>query len=382
MCYMFNGHQFDCGVVNGEDGAPRVLATEVVEPERYNIVECHVCCQQFADAVSLASHDCIPTLQVRDRMPSSRVKSKDVNAYYRENSSLTGFSNNTVSSASYPFKCPTCHLTYSRSVDFAHHKCSSTSGTPRYRSAEYDDASERSDVAPSTYQQANSYSNSLGGHHTEQSYEGDNCHRKFDYLRSLLKDRPTDTHQSYVCDVCHKAFARLRHLQAHKRLHSGTELYICNTCAEAFTTSGELRSHKCSDSGGRWHVCDVCDKSFAYFHHLQDHKRLHFGTNLYLCDICTKAFATSSDLDKHKRCHKSYVSDMRDKTCADFHRKRVHSGTRTFVCNRCTKVFTTSFELIRHKLSHSCFTMYPCGVCGQAFLQQPELKEHKKMHSH
>jgi len=370
---MFNGQQLvGCGLINGEDGASRVLETGAVTPEHSGIVECHVCCQQFVDSVSLANHDCIPTLQVRNGMPGSRddrhnfVNSKDVTA----NSSMTGFSNSTVSSAhsksvsaTNPIKCRICHQTFSCAVDLAHHKCSAISRTSCIQksglSAKYHNTREHSDVA-------NSNSDGLSGHKNEPLCECDHSYQKFGCVGSLLKH--TETRQTYVCDVCHKAFAGLRQLQAHKRLHSGTELSICITCAEVFTTSGELSSHKCSDSGVKRHVCEVCDQSFAYFHELLDHKRLHFGTSLYLCDICTKAFATSSDLDKHKRCHKSYVSDMRDKTRADLQQhKHVRSGTKTFMCHSCTKVFTTSFELTRHKLRDSCFKMNPRDVVNRYF---------------
>lgn len=137
-------------------------------------------------------------------------------------------------------------------------------------------------------------------------------------------------------------------------------------------------------------VCTVCSKSFALPHKLESHMRTHEATKKHSCGTCSESFHRSDVLRhhilrEHKNGERPYKCDMCDKgflqNCDLKVHKRRHLGERPFACDICNKTYVTSTSLYEHRRTHTGQRPYVCNICHRGFVSMTGLSHHTNIHN-
>ena len=146
---------------------------------------------------------------------------------------------------------------------------------------------------------------------------------------SLVKTDPL-----YICDQCSKSFSTRYNLDAHLKIHDGTEKYVCETCSRRFNNINNYNSHLLVHNEDRTiYQCQVCHKLYlseqSFKSHIAD-----CGTGVEKvkekCDQCGNEYA---DLKDHLKLHESK-----------------DTGKKRYTCDMCTVEFNHRMQLHRHRV--------------------------------
>ncbi|XP_048002620.1 zinc finger protein 345-like isoform X2 [Leguminivora glycinivorella] len=133
--------------------------------------------------------------------------------------------------------------------------------------------------------------------------------------------------------------------------------------------------------------CHDCGKGFLAEEPYNNHQlRHHPSAGPYACEICKVRFNMQCRRQEHQDMHRlkffckncSFVSRNRHQARRHYD---MHAG-KTFECKHCGKLFNKSSTYLSHvRLAHPDMHV-SCDLCGEAFVGQAGLKQHKaKMHT-
>lgn len=173
--------------------------------------------------------------------------------------------------------------------------------------------------------------------------------------------------KQFMCNTprCHKKFSSRAYLELHEKTHGeDDEKVFCKVCKKQFCSRGSLKIHMQVHENSGSYLCWHCDKAFTYQHNLEAHQRTHLNLpRPFECKICKKTFVKQENLDSHSR---------------------LHTNNRPYICFHfpCDKRYTLKSSLVKHMLTHE-ERKHICDFpnCGKKFVQNCDLKVHKRIHS-
>ncbi|XP_063371912.1 zinc finger protein 37-like [Cydia amplana] len=133
--------------------------------------------------------------------------------------------------------------------------------------------------------------------------------------------------------------------------------------------------------------CHDCGKGFLAEEAYNNHQLRHSpSAGPYACEVCKVRFNMQCRRQEHQDMHRlkffckncSFVSRNRHQARRHYD---MHAG-KTFECKHCGKMFNKSSTYLSHvRLAHPDMHV-SCDLCGETFVGQAGLKQHKaKMHS-
>ncbi|XP_029645730.2 zinc finger protein 239-like [Octopus sinensis] len=201
-------------------------------------------------------------------------------------------------------------------------------------------------------------------------YNCENCMKVFSSEHELFTHQEMHNKKKpYHCDICGKSFVYNSVLTNHKRIHTGEKQFHCEICGKPFINNSALVIHIRSHTGEKPYLCGVCGKCFVDSSNLTRHKRIHTGENPFHCEICGKSFINNSALDIH--------------ICS-------HTGEKPYLCEICVVVTQEKNHSTVKYGENSLFkivvlystneNIFHCEVCSKSFVNNSDLKRHKKTH--
>ncbi|KAK2143592.1 hypothetical protein LSH36_829g00020 [Paralvinella palmiformis] len=236
-------------------------------------------------------------------------------------------------------------------------------------------------------------------HNNDRAYKCKVCNKAFIQSSQLKIHEKTHNRQVeaiYGCDLCKKKFLVPWNLQLHMRaVHSqGHKPFKCDKCEKAFTIKAYLARHKKSVHGSlkfSLSSCPVCSKQLSKFS-MRRHMLTHATEKKYVCKMCSKGFNFSHSLLVHLRVHTENISchcPICDVVFDDLagmrqHMKKQHRvdpWDKKFWCTTCNRCFFNKGMLSRHRREvHTAQRLYACDICGKAFKNERNLRQHMKGH--
>ena len=198
----------------------------------------------------------------------------------------------------------------------------------------------------------------------------------------------------FTCFHCETGYNEKCKLIAHMRIHTGEKPYTCNKCNKSFTRKQFLRVHEYGHSKIRTFVCSYCNKKFTFPSALRTHILRHKGIKKSCCEVCGNRFFSKEKLNEHiLRKHDNFsdfnLSKFTCSRCSTFVRKyhlerheathnKTHNKNKKLECLDCGKYYSSGELLVRHQRLHmdSECRPYACGLCGKAFSNQGNVKQH------
>lgn len=132
--------------------------------------------------------------------------------------------------------------------------------------------------------------------------------------------------------------------------------------------------------------CKYCGKKFAKIHGRNIHARFCNQSNAFKCVDCHLTFHTEDWLFIHrKNTHQEnlYRCKLCKETFTDEQSKVQHSimHERQFQCDKCGQQFLRNFQLEQHKLIHSAVGSFKCNKCPKTFKQYSTWWTHNRIHT-
>jgi uncharacterized Zn-finger protein len=135
-------------------------------------------------------------------------------------------------------------------------------------------------------------------------------------------------------------------------------------------------------------ICPICG---ALILNMTSHLRVHDDVRPYKCEYegCDKAFISNTKLKSHVNSVHLKQRSFRCEICGKaFLEKnnlknhlRVHIGDRKFKCDICNKTFLFNGSLTCHKMTHYGEKKHQCKQCGKMFLFGTCLRKHALTHT-
>ncbi|XP_059475381.1 zinc finger protein 423-like isoform X2 [Neocloeon triangulifer] len=222
-----------------------------------------------------------------------------------------------------------------------------------------------------------------------------NCHVcKKSFYSANLRDKHVTLHSlrgqenveasslALKCSFCNRVFIKPTFLTKHiEKYHNRSlanpgipetvgEILKCNECGELMDDLSKLKRHvktkHCVASDKNRFQCNICKIGCSTAVGLKVHMRTHTNERPYECIVCSKRFNRVYALNKHiKRVHEISVPD-------DGRRK-------VFCCTEkgCPHRQSSYAAILKHYLrAHRDVKRFICGICGECYCQNQELKIH------
>ena len=265
----------------------------------------------------------------------------------------------------------------------------------------------------------------------EKNHKCETCGNAYGTTYDLIRhiERVHERKRDYKCDICgkpcydlkeHKRAAHSFHkceyescdykvksiglLRSHIIKQHGEMNTLCKYCGKLCDTEEELKSHFNEVHEKRKTKCQFCKKEFNNIkkHMLNNHADVdgdnHMGPRLKRpeekqtvpCEFCGKFFRVRS-MNNHVMKHHSGTRprDYKCEICGnDFmeerslknHKKGVHDGIReSHPCPTCGRSYRSSHDLTKHiRKAHENRRDFICGTCNKAFFTTQMLDKHIK----
>ncbi|XP_024862506.1 zinc finger and BTB domain-containing protein 16-A isoform X3 [Kryptolebias marmoratus] len=195
--------------------------------------------------------------------------------------------------------------------------------------------------------------------------------------------------KAIVCDQCGAQFQTEESLEAHRQIHTGSDMAIfCLLCGKRFQTQTALQQHMEVHAGVRSYICSECNRTFPSHTALKRHLRSHTaGDHPFECEFCGSCFRDESTLKGHKRIHtgeKPYECNGCGKKFSLKHQLethyRVHTGEKPFECKLCHQRSRDYSAMIKHLRTHNGASPYQCTICLEYCPSLSAMQKHMKGH--
>uniref|UniRef100_A0A3Q1DEJ1 Zinc finger and BTB domain containing 16a n=1 Tax=Amphiprion ocellaris TaxID=80972 RepID=A0A3Q1DEJ1_AMPOC len=211
----------------------------------------------------------------------------------------------------------------------------------------------------------------------------------FLYFPLLLYLMSHTGEKAIVCDQCGAQFQTEESLEAHRQIHTGSDMAIfCLLCGKRFQTQTALQQHMEVHAGVRSYICSECNRTFPSHTALKRHLRSHTaGDHPFECEFCGSCFRDESTLKGHKRIHtgeKPYECNGCGKKFSLKHQLethyRVHTGEKPFECKLCHQRSRDYSAMIKHLRTHNGASPYQCTICLEYCPSLSAMQKHMKGH--
>eukprot|EP00088_Acartia_fossae_P043259 TRINITY_DN4555_c0_g1_i10.p1 TRINITY_DN4555_c0_g1~~TRINITY_DN4555_c0_g1_i10.p1 ORF type:complete len:523 (+),score=75.85 TRINITY_DN4555_c0_g1_i10:209-1570(+) len=214
----------------------------------------------------------------------------------------------------------------------------------------------------------------------------DTCDKVFEYDKDLVKHKIKAHKGEYVCDICKAVLHSKKKYYIHTKWHDG---YKCEECGKQHATYRHLYQHKAAHKNKL--RCPHCPSFFRYERLLASHLLKHDPTapppKKHLCTDCGKKFRCPSELNLHReKIHMPQIKTMSCEFCGKTfsHQESLRNHLRThrekkkpeYLCSTCNRAFFKEKERAAHICKH-----YSCDECDMKFVQERNLKLHKRTHA-
>lgn len=230
-------------------------------------------------------------------------------------------------------------------------------------------------------------------HHQHNTRSSTKPNTRRDREMVMEMEATISSHMRLSCNLCENVeFETFSSLSAHFRLeHEGEDGHVA-CCDHRFTERYKLYDHIMNHVDPKGYSCDKCPRTFETQKGLNHHQESHMPDTekTLTCRHCPKRFFSALRL----RTHVANVHDKRQFKCPDCqqefsrdeklkeHTKLVHENLRPFICEFCAFAFKSINHLKDHLLTHTDRTRIECPECGKSFINERQLKKHKKrLHS-
>ncbi|XP_059520954.1 paternally-expressed gene 3 protein isoform X3 [Myotis daubentonii] len=201
---------------------------------------------------------------------------------------------------------------------------------------------------------------------------------------------------------------------------SEDSIYGCKDCGLGFADRADLKDHQ--KVHGREYLVDTREytQSVIHTHSISEYQRDNTGEQLFECPACGESFVHSSFLFEHQKVHEQdpyyghrrYDEPFMNPFILNPQRFRAPQANPTAMylqCHVCGQDFihgsvfnehlalhmgegspeqaqrssdavSAGLALAELQRSQAEEKHYECGICGEAFLSQADLREHKKIH--
>ena len=227
--------------------------------------------------------------------------------------------------------------------------------------------------------------------HHGQEFQCDFCDQSFKtkgkrttHMDALHKD------EKHLCEKCSKVFKTKHALAAHiKWVHAQGSSYKfpCSSCKQGAQSQEGLERHVESNHRGKQYLCAFCEAAFSDTQGRSIHERSMHGEKDLSCEHCDMKFSLKIRLTRHiKNVH---VKE-KDKVCPECGEKffnlntfrchvNRHSDTRPFACEVCGQCYLTNRDLKNHRRVHT--VPYKCKLCERRFSSKDCLDDHLRKHA-
>lgn len=170
---------------------------------------------------------------------------------------------------------------------------------------------------------------------------------------------------------------------------SGLAVYICGECGDCLSSQEHLETHTRRNHTERpegRHVCSYCPYSSNHRPNVTTHELTHTGGRPFSCRVCQKRFTRRNTLDEHLTVH----TKERPYGCPDCGRRYTHPRSlsrhrmlhapngKPLACRFCARGFRDRYHLAVHLVTHTGERPHACRVCGQAFSQLGNARDHER----
>ncbi|CAB1312164.1 unnamed protein product, partial [Coregonus sp. 'balchen'] len=227
------------------------------------------------------------------------------------------------------------------------------------------------------------------------------AHMRSHEKRSNLKEHKAclAAKRLHSCSMCNKAFIKVHDLKAHWRSHT----YQCMQCLQSFEHQENLQKHLqyvreeaaqleedntfrpsfeeeietsqphntsnvCRNQrySFRARTCRLCHKTFNSIALMRTHLNSKHAQLPYQCLHCGENFKKKINLKEHRK-ERHPTSSLQPK-----------ESIKARTCRLCHNTFDSTFFMRKHLKSQHGQLPYQCLGCGENFIKNSHLREHKK----
>lgn len=185
----------------------------------------------------------------------------------------------------------------------------------------------------------------------------------------------------FQCPDCRRVFINQKGLTSHRRVHHSEAVDVsepamkgimCVECRKICKDTDALTSHMRLHSPDRKYPCKFCDFRFSTPEKRKAHAELHTGDMKYVCFICEYQCSSENRLKQHKASVKH------------LNMKEFLISGRCSIEEQSTSQSTSQNEEGDKKDSENdsenSDTEVACDICGESFVSESEMLEHKQTH--
>lgn len=152
-------------------------------------------------------------------------------------------------------------------------------------------------------------------------------------------------------------------------------------------SSSHKEQHNCSTED-QVYICPICGIKSSSQTRMTSHFKCHIDRKKkrYTCHICNRILTTHSNLKRHLINHEKCKSGQVDcQYCNESLVDRIHykqhieeQHQESYKCMYCEKTFPNKKLCKEHEFSHPERATFKCDACGQMFITEGRLKNHKE----